>query len=134
MIDIVVNYDQTKGVFQIYESTSQTLFLSQSLGEGFSGLNEFLLSSGLITKSILEDQEVKYHFDSYTFQEIIKSNMSLLKRVSDIPSEFKNSVSKFGGAEKQNFNRGSRNFQKGKMNGSGSFGKSFKKFGNDKKT
>lgn len=140
MTDIVVNYDKVKGVFQIYESTTQTLFLSQSLGEGFSGLNKFLLSSGLITKSILEDQDVLYHFDSHTFQEIIKSNMSLLRRVSDIPSEFKNSVSRFGGSsgggDKQNFSRGSKNFQKGKMSGfrSSSFGKSFNKFRNEKKS
>lgn len=141
MTDIVVNYDQEKGVFQIYESTTQTLFLSQSLGEGFSGLSEFLLSSGLIKKSILEDQEVLYHFDSYTFQEIIKSNMSLMKRVSDIPSEFKNSASKFGTStgvpkDKPNFSRGSKNFQKSKMSGfkSSSFGKSFNKFGNEKKS
>lgn len=136
MTDIVVNYDNTKGVYQIYESTTQTLLISQSLGEGFSGLNQFLLSSGLITKSILEDQDVKYHFDSHTFQEIIKSNMSLMRRVSEIPSEFKNSASKFNSESKQNFTRGSRNFQKGKMNGfkSSSFGKSFNKFGNEKKS
>lgn len=140
MTDIVVNYDQTKGNFQIYESTTKTLFITQTLGEGFSGLNNFLLSSGLITKSILEDQDVKYHFDSYTFQEIIKSNMSLLKRVSDIPSEFKNSAQKFGTStgvpkDKQNFSRGSRNFQKGRMGGFGSssFKKSFIKFGNNAK-
>ena len=137
MTDIVVNYDPTKKVFQIYESTTQTLLISQSLGEGFSELSGFLLSQGLISKSILEDQDVLYHFDSYTFQEIIKSNISLLKRVSEIPSEFKNSVSKFGGGsstDKSSFSRGSKNFQKGKFGGGSSFGKSFKKFGNEKKS
>lgn len=141
MTDIVVNFDPSKGVFQIYESTTQTLLISQSLGEGFQGLNQFLLSKGLIQKSILEDSEVLYHFDSYTFQEIIKSNMSLMKRVSDIPSEFKNSASKFGTStgvpkDKQNFSRGSKNFQKNKMSGfkSSSFGKSHSKFGNAKKS
>lgn len=140
MTDIVVNFDSDKGVFQIYESTSKTLLISQSLGEGFSNLNGFLLTSGLIEKSILEDKDVKYHFDAYTFQEIIKSNMSLLKRVSDIPSEFKNSASKFGAStgvpkDKQNFSRGSRDFRRGRMEGfrSSSFGKSYGKFKNAKK-
>lgn len=141
MTDIVVNYDQVKGVFQIYESSTQTLLISQTLGEGFEELNSFLLSSGLIKKSILEDRDVQYHFDSYTFQEMIKSNMSLLKRVSDIPSEFKNSASRFGSSssgsgtpkdKSKTFSRGSKNFQHGKMSG-GSFGKSFSKFGNAKK-
>ena len=130
MIDIVVNFDQTKGVFQIYESTSKTLLLSQSLGEGFSNL------SGVLGKSLLEDKDIIYHFDSYTFKEIIKSNISLLKRVSDIPSEFKNSISKFGTStnnDKQNFSRGSKNFQNSRMKG-GSFKKSFSKFNNERKT
>lgn len=133
MIDIAVNYDTSKKVFQIYESSTKTLLISQTIGEGFSNLNSFLLSEKLINKSILEDQDVIYHFDSYTFQAIIRSNMSLLKRVQDIPSEFKNSASKFGtspSSDKQNFSRGSKNFQKGRMSGYGSssFKKSFDKF------
>lgn len=145
MTDIVVNYDDSKGMFQIYESSSNTLIISQSLGEGFSNLNGFLLTSGTVKKSILEDNDIQYHFDAHTFQEIIKSNMSLIKRVSEIPSEFKNSVSRFGGAQlaggssgnnNNNFARGSRNFQKGRMEGykSSSFGKSFSKFRNAKKS
>ena len=137
MTEIVVNYDSVKGEYQIYESTSKTLILSRTLGEGFSNLNLFLIQTGQIQKSIIEDQNIIYHFDSHTFQEMIKSNMSLLKRVSDIPSEFKNSASKFGmpsvpkdinSKNKQNFSRGSKNLQRGKFQGT-SFGKSFSKFG-----
>ena len=137
MTEIVVNYDSVKGEYQIYESTSKTLILSRTLGEGFSNLNLFLIQTGQIQKSIIEDQNIIYHFDSHTFQEMIKSNMALLKRVSDIPSEFKNSASKFGmpsvpkdinSKNKQNFSRGSKNFQRGKFQGT-SFGKSFSKFG-----
>ena len=137
MTEIVVNYDSVKGEYQIYESTSKTLILSRTLGEGFSNLNLFLIQTGQIQKSIIEDQNIIYHFDSHTFQEMIKSNMALLKRVSDIPSEFKNSASKFGmpsvpkdinSKNKQNFTRGSKNLQRGKFQGT-SFGKSFSKFG-----
>lgn len=137
MTEIVVNYDSVKGEYQIYESTSKTLILSRTLGEGFSNLNLFLIQTGQIQKSIIEDQNITYHFDSHTFQEMIKSNMALLKRVSDIPSEFKNSASKFGmpsvpkdinSKNKQNFSRGSKNLQRGKFQGT-SFGKSFSKFG-----
>lgn len=137
MTEIVVNYDSVKGEYQIYESTSKTLILSRTLGEGFSNLNLFLIQTGQIQKSIIEDQNIIYHFDSHTFQEMIKSNMALLKRVSDIPSEFKNSASKFGmpsvpkdinSKNKQNFSRGSKNLQRGKFQGT-SFGKSFSKFG-----
>ena len=137
MTEIVVNYDSVKGEYQIYENTSKTLILSRTLGEGFSNLNLFLIQTGQIQKSIIEDQNIIYHFDSHTFQEMIKSNMALLKRVSDIPSEFKNSASKFGmpsvpkdinSKNKQNFSRGSKNLQRGKFQGT-SFGKSFSKFG-----
>ena len=137
MTEIVVNYDSVKGEYQIYESTSKTLILSRTLGEGFSNLNLFLIQTGQVQKSIIEDQNIIYHFDYHTFQEMIKSNMALLKRVSDIPSEFKNSASKFGmpsvpkdinSKNKQNFSRGSKNLQRGKFQGT-SFGKSFSKFG-----
>lgn len=141
MIDVVVNYDASQGNFQIYESSTQTLLISDTLGDGFRNLNKFLEDSGLTTKNILEDDGILYHFDSHTFQEIIKSNMKLLKRVQETPSEFKNSANKFGksslnsspssGNQTPNFARGSKNFQKGKfskMKESG-FGSSFKRFG-----
>ena len=65
--------------------------------------------------------------------------MALLKRVSDIPSEFKNSANKFGMSSvpkdintknKQSFQKGSNNFSRGKMTGFGAsnFGKSYGKF------
>lgn len=133
MTDVVINFDSTSKEYQIYESTSKTLIQSRTLGDGFGNLNAFLIQSGQIQKSILEDSEVRFHFDSHTFQEIIKSNLALMKRVSDIPSEFKNSASRFGvtpGSELGKKDKTS-NFQRGKMSGFGSsnFGKSYKKFG-----
>lgn len=139
MTEIVVKYDKSSNEYRIYENTSQTLIMSRTLGEGFSNLNLFLIQSGQIQKSLIEDEDVIYHFDGHTFKEIIKSNMALLKRVSDIPSEFKNSANKFGmpsvpkdlnTKNKQNFSRGSSNFQKGKMTGfkGSKFGNSFGKF------
>lgn len=139
MTEVVVKYDKESNEYHIYENTSQTLIMSRTLGEGFSNLNFFLIQSGQIQKSLIEDEDVIYHFDGHTFKEIIKSNMALLKRVSDIPSEFKNSANKFGmpsvpkdlnTKNKQNFSKGSSNFQKGKMTGfkGSKFGNSFGKF------
>ena len=139
MTEIVVKYDKSSNEYHIYESTSQTLIMSRTLGEGFSNLNLFLIQCGQIQKSLIEDEDVIYHFDGHTFKEIIKSNMALLKRVSDIPSEFKNSANKFGmpsvpkdlnSKNKQNYSKGSTNFKKGKMTGfkGSKFGNSFGKF------
>ena len=139
MTEIVVKYDKSSNEYHIYENTSQTLIMSRTLGEGFSNLNLFLIQSGQIQKSLIEDEDVIYHFDGHTFKEIIKSNMALLKRVSDIPSEFKNSANKFGMSSvpkdintknKQSFQKGSNNFSRGKMTGFGAsnFGKSYGKF------
>ena len=134
MIEIVVNFDEASGEYQLYENTSQTLILSKTLGEGFSNLNGFLLTSGQIKKSLLEDDDIRFHFDAHTFREIIKSNMALLKRVSSIPSEFKNSANKFGTSlskeDKPDFSKGSKNFQRKRMTGfkGSNFGKSFEKF------
>lgn len=137
MTEIVINFNAEKGEYQIYENTSQTLIISRTLGEGFSNLNKYLLTSGQISKSLIEDPDVRYHFDSYTFKEIIKSNMSLLRRVSEIPSEFKNSASKFGGMpssqlpqKDSTFQKKESNFQRGRMSGfkGSDFSKSYGKF------
>lgn len=139
MTEVVVKFNKTSNEYHIYENTSQTLIMSRTLGEGFSNLNHFLKSSGQIKESLIEDEDVIYHFDGHTFKEIIKSNMALLKRVSDIPSEFKNSANKFGMPSvpkdintktKQNFSKGSSNFQRGKMTGfkGSKFGESYGKF------
>ena len=138
MIEIVVNYDKESKNFRIYESTTQTLLISDTLGDGFKNLSEFLRQSGLITTNIVEEPGILYHIDSYTFSEIIKSNQNLLTRVKEVTSEFKNSAQKFGTtlsnsgtSRKPEFTRGSDNFKKGKMSGfkKSGFGKSMGKFG-----
>ena len=143
MIEIVVNYDKNTKNFRIYESSTQTLLVSDTLGDGFRNLSEFLRQSGLIEKNIVEESGILYHIDSYTFSEIIKSNQSLMTRVKEIPSEFKNSAQKFGttlgnssGNKKPDFSRGSDNFKKGRMSGfkKSGFGKSFGKFGKNGRT
>ena len=128
MTEIVVKYDKSSNEYHIYENTSQTLIMSRTLGEGFSNLNLFLIQSGQIQKSLIEDEDVIYHFDGHTFKEIIKSNMALLKRVSDIPSEFKNSANKFGmpSVPKDLNSKNKQNFSTG-FKGS-KFGNSFGKF------
>ena len=143
MIEIVVNFDKDSKNFQIYESSTKTLLLSDTLGDGFKNLSEFLRQSNLIKTNIIEEPGILYHIDSYTFSEIIKSNQSLIARVKEIPSEFKNSAQRFGttlgkGSSKSktpDFSRGSDNFKKGKMSGfkKSGFGKSFRKFGDNGK-
>lgn len=132
MTEIVVKYDKTSKEFKIYESNSQTLIMSRTLGEGFSNLNHFLINSGQIQTSIIDDEDIIYHFDGHTFKEIIKSNMALLKRVSDIPSEFKNSANKF--AAPKEISKTNNNFHRGKMTGfkDSGFSKSWGKFNKKK--
>lgn len=146
MIEIVVNYDENSKNFQIYESSTQTLLLSDTLGEGFRNLSLFLNQKGIINTNIIEEPGILYHIDSKTFSAIIQSNLDLLNRIKEIPSEFKNSASKFGTTltsmnnngstkkSKPNFTRGSDNFKKGYFSGSkgSNFGKSVRKFGDKK--
>lgn len=139
MTEIVIKYDDSTKEYRLFEGTSQTLIMSRTLGEGFSNLNKFLLESGQIEKSLIEDPNILYHFDSHTFHEIIKSNIALLKRVSNIQSEFKNSANKFGmpsvpkdlnSKNKQSFAKGSSNFQRKRMSGfkGSNFSDSYGKF------
>lgn len=140
MRNIVVNYDPDSKNFKIYEDTTKTLIESPSVGEGFSNLNKFLLEIDKSGKSILDDPDIMYHFDSYTFNAMIKNNLALVKRLTDIPSEFKNSASKFGmpsvprdinTKNKQEFSRGSKSLKMGRFTDT-SFGKSYRKFGGRK--
>lgn len=144
MIEIVVNFDEKSKNFQIYESSTQTLLISDTLGEGFRNLSIFLNQEGLIQTNIIDEPGILYHIDSKTFSAIIQSNLGLIARIKEMPSEFKNSASKFGttldnGVPRKNnkpkFSRGSSNFQSGNFSGfkGSGFGKSMGKFGGKKR-
>ncbi len=148
MIEIVINYDKDRKEFKLYEPTTDTLFITSSLGESFIKLNDFLQANGMITGDILETLDITYHIDSLTFLALIENNVSLLKRLNTAPTAFMASSQKFGlpagglqQAPKQQFQgKGSNNYD-GKKKGykkdrgsSGffsntSFRGSYKKFG-----
>lgn len=96
MIDVVVNFDPTRGEFKLYEPTTDTLLITTSLGETFAKLDEFLKERGLIASSILATADVNYHIDSPTFIAMVKSNADLLKRLNNAPSGFMISSNRFG--------------------------------------
>ncbi len=58
MIEIVINYDKDRKEFKLYEPTTDTLFITSSLGESFIKLNDFLKSQGMITGDILESLDI----------------------------------------------------------------------------
>lgn len=153
-MDIVINYDPGTKEYKIYEPTTNSMIVSMNLTEGLVNLNFFLKSSGLISEDsdILLSNNIGYHLDSETFIAIIQSNVDLLKRLQNSPSEFKKSAGKFGlpsashayipkakktsgfsemGKKSSEFSRGSKNFSSGSFSGSkNGFGKSKKnKFG-----
>ncbi len=96
MIEIVINYDKDRKEFKLYEPTTDTLFITSSLGESFIKLNEFLQSQGMITGDILESLDITYHIDSLTFLALIENNVNLIKRLNTAPTAFMASSQKFG--------------------------------------
>lgn len=145
MTEIVVKYNKEQGNFQVYEASTQTLIIGDTLGQCFRDLNLYLVQQGIIQSDILNEPDIMYHIDSHTFHEFLKNNLALVKRIQDIPSEFKNSASKFGknpstlssssSSSTSSFSKkkeGKNNFQRGKFSsfGSSSFGKSSKRFKN----
>lgn len=153
-MDIVINYDPNTKEYKIYEPTTDSMIISMNLTEGLVNLNLFLKTSGLIPEDsdILLSKEIGYHLDSETFVAMIQSNVELLKKLQNGPSEFKKSAGKFGlpstsqkyvpkakrldgfggqGKSKGGeFSRGSKNFSSGSFGGGSSFGKSKRgKFG-----
>ena len=151
-MDIVINYDPNTKEYKIYEPSTDSMIISLNLTEGLVNLNLFLKTSGLIPEDsdILLSKEIGYHLDSETFVAMIQSNVELLKRLQNGPSEFKKSAGKFGlpsatqkyvpkskrienfgnGKSSGDFSRGSKNFSSGSFGGSSGFGKAKKgKFG-----
>lgn len=136
MTEIVVHYDKDSGNFQVYESGTKTLIIGDTLGQCFRDLNLFLLENKIIDCDIVDSTDIMYHIDSQTFHEFLKTNIALVKRIQDIPSEFKNSANKFGknmsspssSSSFGNKKEKSTNFKRGTFSGT-SFGKSSKKFG-----
>lgn len=152
MIEIVINYDKDRKEFKLYEPTTDTLFITSSLGESFIKLNDFLKDQGLITTDILNTLDITYHIDSLTFLALIESNVGLLKQLNNAPSGFMISSQKFGmptnlQANRQNFtpnqqSKGNSNYNNKRKRGktekgsSGFFSKSsfrssYKKFGGE---
>ncbi len=152
MIEVVINYDKSRNEFKLYEPTTDTLFITSSLGESFIKLNEFLKDQGLITTDILNTLDITYHIDSSTFLALIESNVGLLKQLNNAPSGFMISSQRFGmptiaqqSRQQQNFQpqgKGNSNYTNKKKRGKtekgsssffskSSFRSSYKKFGGE---
>ena len=139
MIEIVVKYDKDRGLYLVYEPTTETLFMTASLGESFLKLSQFLQDNGMIADDILKVDNISYHIDSATFIAMVESNANLLKRLSQAPSGFTISSQRFGVSAAQSqlplSSGGEKKFNKNKSKaGSGTFSKSAfrnsnKKFG-----
>ena len=96
MIEVVVKYDKSRGLYVIYEPTTETLFLTASLGESFLKLSQFLQDQGMIDKDILQVDNISYHIDSATFIAMVESHTHLLQRLRQAPSGFTISSQRFG--------------------------------------
>ena len=138
MVEVVINYDRENNVFKAYEPTTDTLFVTASLGDTFNKLEAHLLQYGLIAGSLLADQNITYHLDSPTFVAMVQSNANLLKRLNNAPSGFMISSQRLGLGSGMNSNNGKdwKNKKSGYSNKkTGTFSKSNlsganKKFGN----
>ena len=150
MIDVAINYDDVQKVFKLYEPTTDTLFMTASLGETFIQLNDFLKSQGMITTDILNTLDITYHIDTMTFLALIESNVGLIKQLNNSPSGFMISSQRFGMSNNmgitpkpqqfQGGNKGNSNYDSKKKRGrtdrgasgffsNSSFRGSYKKFG-----
>ena len=137
MIEIVINYDPQRKEFKAYEASTDTLFITTSLGETFLKLEETLKSKGLV-ESLLTSCDITYHIDSYVLLGLVENNVNLLKRLNQAPSGFSISQNRFGGSSTPSNNSGGKSSSSKKFAKSSSyfskstFNDSYKKFGNKK--
>lgn len=134
MIELAIEHDDQKGLYKIYEPSTDTLVASANLTEALVNISKFLTNSGMIKGSILDYPEISYHIDSTTMRAIIESNITLMKRLNTAPSGFTTAAQHFGGSTMQS-NGSSSNKKKAEFGRRGStfsnsgFKKSYKKFG-----
>lgn len=124
MIEIVINFsEENGGTYKVYEPSTQTLLMSQSLSEALVNLSLFLQTQGLIQGDILQTDQVNYHFDSKTMIDFMKSNVQLLNRLKNAPSGFQISSQRFGGSNSGSWQKKDKGFGNSEWGG-----KSEKKF------
>ena len=140
MIEIVINYDEDRKEYKIYEPSTDTLMVSSNLTEALTILNKFLIDSGLSKVDILECPDISYHIDSPTMRSIVEGNIKLIKRLRTAPSGFAMSSQRFGGSgtgQQQSQPSGQQKKQQkskgGQLSGATGFLGSYKKFGGGKK-
>lgn len=122
MVDIVINFDKDQNVFKAYEPSTDTLFVTSSLGETFNKIEAHLKQYGLIAGTLLGDQNITYHLDSPTFIAMVQSNANLLKRLNNAPTGFMISQQRLGLGTGNN-NNSTKNYGK-KQRKTGQFSKS----------
>lgn len=95
IMEIVINKEEN---FKIYEPTTDTLLVSDSLTSGLVNLEAFLKSIGKLDEesTLLDVKDVSFHMDSSTLVSMIMSNVELIKKLRARGSEFKASSNKFG--------------------------------------
>ena len=122
MIDVVINFDKEKNLYIAYESITDTLLMTSSLGDTFNKLEEHLKNFGIIAGNLLSEQNITYHIDSPTFVAMVKSNADLLKRLNNAPSGFMISSQRLGINTNNNKNSKKRkqegSFSKSNLNNS----------------
>lgn len=138
MIEVVIKYDEAKKEYVIYESSTDTMMVSQNMTEALVLLNKFLKDSGLSNVDLLSNPDVSYHIDSQTMKSIVEGNVKLLKRLNSGPSSFQVSSQKFGASNNSsNNNQAASSNKKQRSSNSSSatfasatgFRNAYKKFG-----
>ena len=129
MVEVVINYDVENKLYKAYEPSTDTLFVTSSLGDTFNKLEAHLLQFGLIAGSLLSEQNITYHLDSPTFIAIVQSNANLLKRLNNAPSGFMVSSQRLGLGTGQQGGGGNKDRKNTGTFSKSNLGNASKKFG-----
>ena len=131
-MEVVINYREDEKQYVLYEASTDTIIITESLGEMFLKLNELLYNTGT-QMDMFSSDAINYHLDSATFKAIIGTNINLLKRLNTAPSGFQTSTQRFGGGIQQVQQNKGEGFKASGKTGTfskSSFKNANKKFGN----
>lgn len=96
MIQIIINYDPTAGIYKLYNKDLDVLFTAEEMFKVLVIFNTYLMELYGENFNILKSDEIEYILDSASMKQMIISNVQLLKRLSRAPSAFQESAERFG--------------------------------------
>lgn len=95
-MNVIIEYSDDTDEYKLYVKELEILLTSHELFRVLVMLNEVVSKLKGKDFNILDSNDIYYTLDSRSMSQMVSSNVSLLKKVNRMPSEFQSSIERFG--------------------------------------